>query len=104
MDHLLAYRPGSGIAFILQFTGPISTPTYFTPIYGSASGIGGFDLKSTTDRIIAYDYSSTGHQDHLLIYRPGTGVVWILANVSGNYQPVYASDYLPVGYGMAEQQ
>ena len=101
-DHLLVYRPGSGIAWILGFVGPLESPTFFSPIYASGSGIGGYDLLSTSDRAIAFDYNSSGYADHLLFYRPGTGVVKILSNVNGTYTSVYSAGYLPPGYGAGQ--
>src|SRR5215469_15447528 len=50
-------------------------------------GIGGFDLASAADHVIAYDYSGTGKLDHLVCYRPGTGAIFILKKVSDNHKP-----------------
>jgi len=44
------------------------------------SGIGGYDLASPADRVFAFDYTSSGKLDHLVLYRPGTGTIWILQN------------------------
>lgn len=85
-DHLLCYRPGTGVIWILQNTGG-----RFSPVFESTSGIGGYDLQSTTDVIIPFDYNSSGKQDHLICYRPGTGVIWILQNAGGRFSPVFAS-------------
>jgi hypothetical protein len=41
-------------------------------------GIGGFDLKSSADRAFAFDYDHSGKLDHIALYRPGTGTMWIL--------------------------
>ena len=41
-------------------------------------GIGGFDLDSSHDRAFAYDFDRSGKQDHIVLYRPGTGIVWIV--------------------------
>ncbi len=106
LDHLIVFRPGTGLAWILQFAGPVVSPTFFEPIFQSSyssqlnswTGIGGFDLRSSVDQMIGFDYNSTGHSDHLLLYRPGTGVVWIMENINGSFYPVYSSSYLPAGY------
>ena len=90
-DHLLFYRPGSGVVYILSNVGGTGNPLSFVPVYASASGIGGYDLRSTADRIIAFDYDGSGKKDHLLCYRPGQGVVYILANTAGVFAPVYTS-------------
>lgn len=42
------------------------------------SGIGGYDLKSSADIAFAFDYDSSGKLDHLALYRPGTGTIWIV--------------------------
>ena len=53
----------------------------FTPVYHQGdpgSGIGGYDLRSPADRVFAFDYDGSGKLDHLALYRPGTGTIWIL--------------------------
>lgn len=87
LDHLVFYRPQRGAIFILKNTGG-----RFTAVYAQAdggSGIGGFDLRSAADRIFALDYRSSGKNDHLCLYRPGTGTMWILRNDAGNFTPVF---------------
>jgi hypothetical protein len=57
----------------------------FSPVYHQgdpANGIGGYDLKSTADRAFAFDYDGSGKMDHLALYRPGTGTIWILRRTS----------------------
>ncbi len=83
-DHLIFYRPGTGVVYILA-----NTNNTWTTVFSSTQGIGGYDLKSPDDRIIAFDYSGTGYKDHLVCYRPGTGIVQILANTNGVFAPVY---------------
>jgi len=95
-DHLLLYRPGTGVVWILQNTGG-----RFSPVFTSSSGIGGYDLKSTADQIIPFDYDSSGKMDHLLLYRPGGGAVYILKNVAATFVPVYGSANGIGGYNMA---
>ncbi len=96
VDHLVLYRPGTGIISILKNTGEIPVRAArgprFLPVYphgDPGSGIGGFDLKSRDDRMFAYDYNSSGKLDHLVVYRPGTGTIWILQNNAGSFSPVY---------------
>jgi hypothetical protein len=85
MDHLVLYRPGAGVVWILSHGAGSS----FTPQFASWSGIGTFDLSSPADNIIAFDYNGTGLMDHLVLYRPGTGLVWLLAHGSANsFYPV----------------
>ena len=76
LDHLALYRPGTGTMWILK-----NTAGAFTPVYAQGdpgSGIGGYDLRSLADQAFAFDYDSTGKLDHLALYRPGTGTMWIL--------------------------
>ncbi|KAJ5414997.1 M10A family peptidase [Penicillium cosmopolitanum] len=62
----------------------------FTPVYNSTEGgIGGYDLRAFADRAFAFDYDHSGKLDHLVLYRPGTGTIWILKNQNGVFQPVY---------------
>ena len=64
----------------------------FTPVYHQGdpgSGIGGYDLRSPADQVFAFDYDGSGKLDHLALYRPGTGTIWILKNTGGNFTPVY---------------
>jgi len=92
-DHLVLYRPGTGKISILKNTaGP------FSAVYQSDSGgIGGYSLGRPADRVIAFDYESSGKQDHLVLYRPGTGIIWILNNTAGTFTRVYRGG--PVGFG-----
>src|SRR5258708_17269008 len=82
------YRPGTGTMWILKNTGGTFTPVYAQGDPGS--GIGGYDLKSAADRAFAFDYDGSGKLDHLALYRPGTGTIWILKNSGGTFTPVYA--------------
>jgi hypothetical protein len=84
LDHLLLYRPGETYCWILRNNGG-----NFAPVY-QGSGIGGFNLASPNDRIFAFDYNNVGKLDHLVLYRPGTGTIWILRNNGGSFAPVYA--------------
>lgn len=84
LDHLLLYRPGGGLITILKNTNGV-----FTAVQSGQQGIGGYDLKSPTDLILAFDYESSGKLDHLLLYRPGAGAVWILKNINGGFVAVF---------------
>ncbi|MFI6744337.1 S1 family peptidase [Nonomuraea sp. NPDC050451] len=80
LDHLLLYRPGSQIVFIVKR----GTDGTYAPVFSSTTGIGGYDLKDNRDRIIAFDYRGSGKLDHLLLYRPGGQTAWILEHGAGN--------------------
>lgn len=88
----MTYRPGTGTIWILENINHSGT---WSPVYAQGdpgSGIGGFDLKSTADRVLAFDWNHSGKQDHLVLYRPGTGIVFVVQRGSGNtFAPVFAS-------------
>ena len=75
-DHLLLYRPGTGTIWILRQGGGQFGPVCQQGDPGS--GIGGYDLQRASDRVVAFDYNGSAKQDHLVLYRPGTGTIWIL--------------------------
>jgi hypothetical protein len=86
-DHLLLYRPGAGIAYLVKRSG-----TGYVRVLSSADGIGGFDLRSAADRVVPFDYNGTGKLDHLVVYRPGSGTAFIVRKGAGNtFTRVYAS-------------
>lgn len=58
-------------------------------------GIGGFDLARPGDQVFAFDYDSSGKLDHLVLYRPGAGTIWILRNAGDQFEPVYQQGNLP---------
>jgi hypothetical protein len=87
LDHIALYRPGTGTFWILR-----NNNGRFHPVYSQGDpgqGIGGYDLKSPKDLAFAFDYDRTGKQDHIVLYRPGTGTLWILKNENGNFRPLY---------------
>ena len=99
LDHLALYRPGGGAIFILKHTGGAN----FTPVYAQGdpgAGIGGYDLQSPNDRAFAFDFDSSGKLDHLALYRPGGGAIFILKHTGGaNFTPVYAQGDPGAGIG-----
>lgn len=86
-DHLVLYRPGTGTIWILRNDNGKFQPVYKEGCPGN--GIGGYDLASPDDRVFAFDYEHSGKLDHLVLYRPGTGTIWILRNKDGAFTPVY---------------
>ncbi|MBE1878307.1 S1 family peptidase [Myceligenerans pegani] len=58
----------------------------------TTAGIGGYDLASSRDRVIAFDYESSGRTDHLLMYRPGSKLLQVVRrNADGTYTRVFRS-------------
>ncbi|MCM2422823.1 hypothetical protein [Streptomyces sp. RKAG293] len=93
-DHLLAYRPGTGTAWVLAPQGDGS----FTPVARSSTGLGGFRLNNPADEIAGLDYDSKGSSTHLLAYRPGTGMVYILTpDKQGGFDAVLHHDTGGIG-------
>jgi hypothetical protein len=90
LDHIVLYRPGHGAIFILK-----NDNGTFTPIYKQGEGglgIGGYDLLSPVDRAFAFDYEHSGNLDYIVLYRPGSGTIWIVGNKNGSFFPVYRHD------------
>src|SRR5215472_13805075 len=84
LDHLVCYRPGTGTIWILEKVSDNDSPDAFSAVYHQGdpgSGIGGFDLGDNRDRVFAFDYDGTGKLDHLVCYRPGTGMIRILKRI-----------------------
>ena len=99
LDHLITYRPGTGIVYILERRANNS----FAPVYSSRTGIGSYDLASTLDRIVPFDYDHSGKLDHLLLYRPGSHIVYIVKHAAdGSFTPVFASHSGIGGYDLAQ--
>src|SRR5438067_1661277 len=83
LDHLVLYRPGTGTLWILKD----SAGSVSRVCRGGAPGhgIGGYDLADNRDRVFAFDYDGSGKLDHLVLYRPGTGTLWILKDSAGSF-------------------
>ena len=90
LDHLCFYRPGTGIFSIVKHTYGNFSSVFRSSDATGKGGIGGYDLKSPYDLAFAFDYDHTGKQDHIVLFRPGTGAFTILRNRNGTFQPVYA--------------
>lgn len=90
LDHLVLYRPGTGAIFILKNINGTFVAVYFQGDPGH--GIGGYDLRSPNDQAIAIDYEGTGRLDHLALYRPGAGILWVLKNEGGVFAPVFQTN------------
>jgi hypothetical protein len=64
-------------------------PPWFTSVYSTVSGIEGYDLMSPADQVLAFDYTHSGDLDHLVLYRPGNGVIRILKHTDNGFERVY---------------
>lgn len=72
-DHLVCYRPGDGVFWIMRSTGD-----RFENVYQSFSGVGGYDLRDSRDQIVPLQTGSA--MFFILAYRPGTGTAWVLGS------------------------
>jgi hypothetical protein len=52
-------------------------------------GIDGYDLLNANDRAFAFDYDSSGKLDHLVLCRPGTGLVCVVTRSEGTFSLVF---------------
>lgn len=101
-DHLVFYRPGTGTLWILK-----NEKGTFRPVFAQGNpgrgkpgqGIGGYDLQSHTDRAFAFDYDRSGNLDHIVLYRPGAGIISILRNRQGIFDAVYRQGDPGAGIG-----
>src|SRR5262249_35712607 len=89
---LFLYRPGRGAAAVLRSNGAGTFKTaYFAADDGPAppNGIGQYDLLSSSDRALAFDYDGDGNED-LFLYRPGTGAAAVArSNGDGTFETAY---------------
>ena len=91
-DDLFLYRPGNGAAWVARSNGDGT----FTGVYtvgdngpASPNGIAGYDLLSSNDQVLPFDYNSDGRYD-LFLYRPGSGAAWVArSNGDGTFTGVY---------------
>ncbi|MCJ1256561.1 hypothetical protein MMC24_004383 [Lignoscripta atroalba] len=98
LDHLVLFRPGSGIISILKVTNGVFSAVYTQG--ATDNGIGGYTFPDPGDQAFAFDYDHSGKLDHLFLYRPGSCIVIILKNVDGIFSPVYGlTDNPPIGIG-----
>jgi hypothetical protein len=92
---LFIYRPGQGIAWVLQSNGNGT----FTTVQATR-GIAGFDLANGADRAVAFDFNGDG-KDDLFIYRPGQGIAYVLqSNGNGTFTAVQMTHGI-AGYDLA---
>lgn len=75
-DDILAYRSGQDGHYSIVSKGPAAGFENKVPI--TAGGIGGYDLRVASDRIVAFDAEHIGSRTNLLTYRPGSGIAWVM--------------------------
>jgi hypothetical protein len=98
VEELLFYRAGRGAVSVVS---PNSDGT-FRSVYsvidnGSAypNGIGGYNLLSTKDIVLAFDYDGDSIKD-LLLFRPGRGAISV---VHSNWDETFSSVYQVIDNG-----
>jgi hypothetical protein len=90
LDHLVLYRPGTGMIHIKKFERVSAFTRTIRHVFTSASGgIGGYDLRSPNDQLVAFDYEGNGRLDHLVAYRAGQGICWVLRHEGDKFRPIY---------------
>jgi hypothetical protein len=100
-DHLVIYRPGTGIVQIMANNGNGT----FTQVFSSTTGIGGYDMMSVNDKIISFDYDHTGHKNYLVCYRPGSETIWIIGkSVGGVFSAVVKGTHGIGGFDLSTTQ
>ena len=99
LDHVVAYRPGTGKIWILGL-GPDGF--HWEDKWKSENGIEGFDLSDPKDLGLAFDYEHRGRLDHLLFYRPGKGILCIIKKDGNRFRLVY--DTRNTKWGIADSQ
>ncbi|MEV6283344.1 trypsin-like serine protease [Kribbella sp. NPDC051770] len=75
-DDILAYRYGETGQYSIISKGPGAAFEDKVPL--TTGGIGGYDLRGSTDRILAFDAEHTGSRKNLLTHRPGSGIAWVM--------------------------
>jgi hypothetical protein len=105
LDHICVYRPGSGLFGVVERISKDNAPTAFNTVFkSSGNGIGGFDLKYSGDQVMAFDYDGSGKADHLVLFRPGHGVIYILEHVGNRNEPTGFISLYESGSGIGENQ
>lgn len=90
-SHIVLYRPGSGKLSVMEFVPRRNQAPIFEAAYTTSKGVGIFDLKDDRDQAFAIDYNSSGKMDHLVLYRPGTGLIVIAKKIDNSLKTVYES-------------
>ena len=94
LDHIVLYRPGAGMLWVMKNSNGV-----FSPVYRTSEGLGSYDLSSPSDRVAAFDYEHIGKADHLILYRPGTGMISIFRNRNNKFSAVFNSNLTAGGIG-----
>ena len=92
LDHLVFYCPGEQIVYIFKSNGDRTfTQRYPTQASPVGTGIGGYNLASSSDQGFAYDYEGTGKLNYLVFFRPTQGAISIIkGNGDGTFSAVYS--------------
>lgn len=78
-------------------------PLSFEAVYREGdpgNGVGGCELKSDADRALTFDCSHAGELDHIVLYRLGHGIIWIVQHHKGSFSPVFSSQSGIEGYDL----
>ncbi|MGD8671065.1 MAG: FG-GAP-like repeat-containing protein, partial [Desulfobacterales bacterium] len=82
---IFLYRPDSNLVGIMRSHGDGS----FEQVYYSHSGIAGYSISSSRDRVFPFDYNGDGKSD-IFLYRPDSGRVGVGRSLGdGTFERVY---------------
>jgi hypothetical protein len=85
-DDLIFYRPGAKVFYLFEYR----NGAYVVRL-ASGNGFLNYNLDSSADRIVSFDYNGDG-KDDLLFYRPGKKTAYIMrSDGGGNFTNVYSS-------------
>lgn len=89
---LLIFRPGKGAVSVVHSNGDETFSSVYKVIDNGAAlpnGLCGFDLLSSNDLALIFDYNGDGNDD-IFFYRPGRGAVNIICSKGdGTFNSVY---------------
>ena len=90
LDHIVFYRPGNGTIWIID--NEHGCFMHVLNVGDPGSGIAGYPLDREDDRALAFDFDSSGHLDHIMLYNPTIGRLRFLKKDGATLKSVYSQD------------
>lgn len=97
LDDLACYRPGARIFYLLRSNGNAT----YTRVIGSGSGVAGYDLSSSSDRMIRLNIDGDAFDD-IAAYRPGSRIFYLLRSNGSGFSATITSGSGIMGYDFNE--